>query len=839
MVLCAHALPTCPRLPSHFSEEFTPFLAPLHPATWAKLIFALHTTSPEPLSPSTTTISRGIQHSKGVLDGMGCLCSSVARWTADTTDTPERHRPRTRERPLNVIHGKINNRTISPTRPAEAVPVVDEQRPALASRSSNTANALEDFRPDLSITSFAGPIPLSEALGANFSPGSIISFDNLHPSLESPTRLTDAVLDHTEHPSSRSSSSDAIHALKEYTTGSSGTSERASPQVSSANVIPLSSEDAVSFPAGTILVSDESRPSGQVESSTDSSEAIPFSGDHDHDHPTNSDNPLIEHRPILLTSSAPLLSEHRRNEVSLPACFAGTIHPFSERRASPLPPTCPVGALCANGMATIGQVLERIQITSGQLGLNVAARDVHSHAHYYGSSSSIEPVLPSAIEPVQIPQVADGPLDVAVNIQMHSGIPLDLQTESIIHSLLQSIEDFRATHLDLLHRATPGTCLWIARLNMFQSFQDPSSLVKIMWGTGIPGAGKTTLASVVINILETHAKKSTTPIICVCYVYFRYNGRSPSSMAYQTGFYYLSRKSAIFLSALHFFDIAPPIPYRTAEDVYARHIHERKRPSERVLLELLKRFTGMMAVTFYILEALDEAPIDIQWGIVQKLSLLDVKIFITSRPMRDLEALFPNAHCFHTEAQAQDIDLHIAHEISCSPDLQEILDQDPSLRGHLMHSVKANCSGMFLHVCFQLEALRQCISVQDVRDTLRAYPTYIEDVYLKTWRCILAQTPLRALLARNVLAQVVEATRPLTIQQLRVDLAVCPDTHSFEPQRMLPEQLLIDVCCGFLVVGEKTRLVRLVHYTAKDVLGRLVGDAIPRPETYPLRRALL
>ncbi|KAH6909746.1 hypothetical protein BKA70DRAFT_175144 [Coprinopsis sp. MPI-PUGE-AT-0042] len=424
----------------------------------------------------------------------------------------------------------------------------------------------------------------------------------------------------------------------------------------------------------------------------------------------------------------------------------------------------------------VSQVLQGVQVTGP---LNVAARDVHNHYHRQESAG-----------------------------------------DASIPPILESVPNFRAIQIATLGRATPGTGFWIVECGTFRLWLDPDGWLRIMWGYGMPGAGKTIAASIVINALEVHASRSNSPV-CVCYIYFRYSDHTKAT-------------TRSFLEVL----VKQTLERHTGcllrfNETYARHIREKTQPTEEELLSLLRQFTGSM-ITFYVLDALDEAPTRVQLELIEKLASLNVKLFITSRPLKPVEASFPNVHRFPIIAQGSDIDIHIDKEISRSADLREILeDGGPSLRSELAISIKEKCGGMFLHASLQLKALRECTSVHEVKETLAAFPADIEDLYLQTWQRILNQTPAKVLLAKKVILWVINSTRSLTIDELRHALATCPDTHRFNSSRLVQESVLIGLCRGLLMVEEETRLVRLVHYTAKAPLERLIV------ETFPLPHALL
>ncbi|KAH6911287.1 ankyrin repeat-containing domain protein [Coprinopsis sp. MPI-PUGE-AT-0042] len=196
--------------------------------------------------------------------------------------------------------------------------------------------------------------------------------------------------------------------------------------------------------------------------------------------------------------------------------------------------------------------------------------------------------------------------------------------------------------------------------------------------------------------------------------------------------------------------------------------------------------------------------------------------------------VFPTPIASPICAQDRDLDVHINREISRSLELQAILaSSSPGLDGRITLAIKRKCSGMFLHASLQLQALQECTSRRELNRTLEEFPAKIADVYAQTWDRIINQAPDRTLLAMNVLRWVLYATRSLAIEELRHALASCPDTHNYEPSRLVAPQTLVGVCCGLLLVEKETRQVRLVHYSAKAVLQTLMVGVTPHPHSLP------
>ncbi|KAH6871311.1 hypothetical protein BKA70DRAFT_1488958 [Coprinopsis sp. MPI-PUGE-AT-0042] len=399
------------------------------------------------------------------------------------------------------------------------------------------------------------------------------------------------------------------------------------------------------------------------------------------------------------------------------------------------------------------------------------------------------------------------------------------KSEIDLLSALKSIDNFRQIQQETLSKATPETGKWMFEYKMFPVWRDPKSDVKTMWGTGIPGAGKTVLTSITIKGVgdkweeeqeqkqrkeeqkaqkkprRREEQKEQKPLcICVCYIYIRYSDNSG-----------LTIRHCLEVLVKQTIEKHPSC-LELAKRVYTEHIRLNTRPTEEELLHLLNSFTSVVAATFYFLDALDEAPPGIQFDLLNRLLSLNVKLFITSRPLKLLQAEFPDAHCFTIAARDHDLDLHIDKEIKRSPLLRRILDNsDPSWQVFVISTVKEKCGGMFLHASLQMAALQECSSLHSVKETLEQFPYHIEDVYLQTWKRIIDKPSKNGLLAQTCIKWVLHATRSLTVEELQHAIATDPITHVFDHMRLVDKDALVAFCRGLLVIDEETKFVRLVR----------------------------
>ncbi|KAH6906618.1 hypothetical protein BKA70DRAFT_1189984 [Coprinopsis sp. MPI-PUGE-AT-0042] len=381
--------------------------------------------------------------------------------------------------------------------------------------------------------------------------------------------------------------------------------------------------------------------------------------------------------------------------------------------------------------------------------------------------------------------------------------PAQANVLEILNSL--SLPQFRDYQQDTLAKATEGTCLWLTAGDIFLFWIAKG---KILWGIGIPGAGKTILASIVIRDLEWR-EAVCAENICVAYVYLRYS--EPLSIRDIL-------ESLVKQIVERHIDLIPII-----EGLYVKHSQERTRPAQHDLVGMLAEFVKHGKSLFFVLDALDE-----MWAVdrpvlLRLLSSLDVKLFITSRPLETLQQQFPLAQVFNIAASTSDLDLHIKDFLRNSPDVMALLG-GTEFEERIVETIHRKSGGMFLHAKLQLESLRQCVSVQDMEQTLNTFPTDIEAIYTKTWERIVAQAPNHANLAKLILLWITHAYGEMEIEVLQRVVATSPETYAFEPKRLVPEAVLLSVCCGLVSLDEKTRLVRLMHYTTRDaILPRILG----------------
>ncbi|KAH6902562.1 ankyrin repeat-containing domain protein [Coprinopsis sp. MPI-PUGE-AT-0042] len=395
----------------------------------------------------------------------------------------------------------------------------------------------------------------------------------------------------------------------------------------------------------------------------------------------------------------------------------------------------------------------------------------------------------------------------SINTTIHNHISTFQIGAVDVLEILNSIPlpNFRDIQQDILAKATEGTCLWFIANESFLIWIEKGM---ILWGIGIPGAGKTVLAAIVLRHLKG-LEVTARGTICVAYVYLRYSEPLTIRDILECLVKQIVERHA---------DVIP-----LAEGLYSRHQRERTKASQQDLIGLLAQMANM-GKTFFVLDALDELRAEDRPVLIRFLVSLEARLFVTSRPLDSLRRRFPQAQFVDLAARPSDIDIHIREFLSRNPDLLESLEGSDYVQ-IIIETIRRKSGGMFLHANLQLEALRHCLSIQAAEEALECFPSDIEEVYSQTWKRILNQGPHHAGLAKLVFLWILHADGEMSIEELRHVIATSPTTYRHEPKRMVSEGALVSACCG-------------LYYTAKECLLPFLLELYPCPHAIPAQVCL-
>jgi len=205
--------------------------------------------------------------------------------------------------------------------------------------------------------------------------------------------------------------------------------------------------------------------------------------------------------------------------------------------------------------------------------------------------------------------------------------------------------DFAIQHDDIRTRRQPGTGKWFLDQPQFQNWMRGES--PVLFCHGVPGAGKTFLASLAID-----------------YVAERFCGNADVSMSYV----YLNfrqqheqNERAILSSILRQLvqRFAPGLP-AVVKALYDHHHNQGTRLTFQEVVELLNKVISLFSDTFIVVDAIDEATMVCRDKLlVELLGLrlnLGVKILVTARLIPDIATSFEGMPSLEIRATRSDIE---------------------------------------------------------------------------------------------------------------------------------------------------------------------------------------
>ena len=137
-----------------------------------------------------------------------------------------------------------------------------------------------------------------------------------------------------------------------------------------------------------------------------------------------------------------------------------------------------------------------------------------------------------------------------------------------------------------------------------------------------------------------------------------------------------------------------------------------------------------------------------------------------------------------------------------------------------------------------MDSLQSKGTPRAVRKTLEMLPKDINSTYDEAMRRIGDQGDDDKQTAEQILQWISFAVRPLSLDKLQEALAVEADTEKLDPDNFLDLELLTSVCCGLVIVDEKSRAVRLVHLSTQEYFKSIRSIKFPAAQEYISRTCL-
>jgi hypothetical protein len=336
-----------------------------------------------------------------------------------------------------------------------------------------------------------------------------------------------------------------------------------------------------------------------------------------------------------------------------------------------------------------------------------------------------------------------------------------------------------------------GTCEWFK--------------ARVLWVTGKPASGKSTLAGYIINSLQDSQEACS-------YFFFKHSDASKStltpclrSLAYQMACADPGIHDALVA-------IMDDDDGRLADHDDSERAVWRKLFTDCILQKPFKRH-------FWIIDALDECEnaFDAFHSILGKWNTaVSLRVLVTSRDTKELRMAFQDLRSQYTcEAiqsndTAEDIKLFVRHY---SP---RISTRNEDSRNELVRTILKKSEGSFIWTRLVLNELAEANSEKEVAAILTNVPGKMEPLYARTL-LLMSRAKRGKSLASAILSWVTCASRPLSTEELTAAL----NMYLQEDITRLDASIL--AVCGQLVTVDRFNKVQLVHETVRDWRTRIAA----------------
>lgn len=394
--------------------------------------------------------------------------------------------------------------------------------------------------------------------------------------------------------------------------------------------------------------------------------------------------------------------------------------------------------------------------------------------------------------------------------------------------------DPSTNHLRARKSCQEGTGRWFLESNDYLSWLRQEHAV--LWLYGIPGSGKTVLASTILEDLKTKQRKEAS----VLYFYFDFsdpNKQNPDDFL----------RSLIRQLASSQESLDKPDKEWSVQSLYDKYALKGHHPGTRNLLNVLWALMETHAHITIVVDALDECPdrIELVERLVEMTERYErtLSLLLTSRENSEISTgldEIPRTHirkfCLHEASSSTDIQHYIREQLRCDLILsrrtaEEKLEIELALvKGacgmHVSNPPRvcriAAYVDRFRWVSCQFVSLRKCRTPKELIKSLKCLPRTLEESYARILAGIDNDDRATAIAA---LEWLVFSRRPLTIQEL-AEASVLRGESAVDPSaRLFDAKDILTICSGLVTSGPSAKfgfsshiVVRLAHLSVQEYL---------------------
>ncbi|OQE42234.1 hypothetical protein PENCOP_c004G00355 [Penicillium coprophilum] len=384
-----------------------------------------------------------------------------------------------------------------------------------------------------------------------------------------------------------------------------------------------------------------------------------------------------------------------------------------------------------------------------------------------------------------------------------------------------SPSNYTTQQSDNISRHEEGTGQWFIDSAEFNDWILSSK--QTLFCPGIPGAGKTILASIVID--DLYDRFGNQAEVAIAYIYCNFKRQD--------------EQSAIALMSSILKQLAQsqsPLP-SSIREMYTEHIARGTRPSmgdiSKTIIQLLSKPSDLAKV-YIVIDALDECRMNdgsrtrLLDAMFELQDTCNINLLATSRFIPEITETFRGKPALEIRASTLDVMRYLQGNLEMLP---AFVSRNPELQTDISMGITTAVDGMFLLAQLYLNSLAGKRSPKAIRSALKAISSstnQYDSAYHDAMKRIQGQIADQTEMAMQVLAWITCAKRPLTTVELQTALAVEINESDFDEDN-LPDLIdMVSVCAGLVTIDEQSDVVRLVHYTTQEFFQRNQSSWFPK-----------
>ncbi|KAI5779969.1 hypothetical protein DFH27DRAFT_584918 [Peziza echinospora] len=469
------------------------------------------------------------------------------------------------------------------------------------------------------------------------------------------------------------------------------------------------------------------------------------------------------------------------------------------------------------------------------------AEELKKHKEQLNGIAALFPVLPAEMQKMNqtlstvlqflsaIPDMEAKLEDISNGVKALHTMRRDDERSKILDQM-KTLEPWKR-HSDISNTRAANTCGWLLNTPEFvkwfagDKIDMSNARGRILCCYGMPGAGKTVLASYIIDHITEYV--SSQESYCIAYVYCDYRDAEN-----------LTPLNVICSLLQQLLSQLPAFSSQLEEElvVLCEELKKRKSGTFQHVIQLLTLTFNTFKSTFICIDALDEVSDAPRKAILN--ALCDgmgrrTRIFLTGRP-HVRESIERYLHVddipsITIEADEGDIYAYLSNEIQKDhhPDAM-----DATLKEEILEAIINQSQGMFLLPAFHIRMVLDHLTKAKRRKALTELPSDLYSAFAATISRIKCLSPHAAEIGMNALTWVHYAERELIVAELQEALAVEPGDTNIDRDNRLPLNTILECCLGLVIVNEETSTVRLVHYSLEEYLIKHHRSIFPKGQGY-------